>query len=178
MPHASHSFEWLFLVFSTTVSSPITSTAALCIPTLLSITTAYCTVPTYSATSLCDLVPSFLLFPSIISASVPSLLITPQLCPSYPLFICAAFRVLAPSSFSFVLTCCPSELSPYSLALSLLSSLRFLPLPRCLSDIVCLRAHDGVRRSPSRLTQCSLLPASICWSSGPHRPAQRAGWGA
>lgn len=54
MPHASHSFKWLFLVLSTTVSCPITSTAALCIPTLLSITTAYCTVPTYSATSLCD----------------------------------------------------------------------------------------------------------------------------
>lgn len=123
--------------------------------------------------SLCDLVPSFflfLLFPPIISVICLSLFccfcslssaISSTL--SFPLFICLAclFR-------SFLLP----------LSHSLLSSLHFHPLLRCLCDIVCLRAHDGVRRAPSCLTQCSLLPTSICWSSQPHRPAQRAGWGA
>lgn len=41
-----------------------------------------------------------------------------------------------------------------------------------------LRAYDGTRHASSRLAQRSLLPTTICWSSGPHRPAQRAGRGA
>lgn len=41
-----------------------------------------------------------------------------------------------------------------------------------------LRARDGACHAPSRFTQRSLLPTTICWSSGPHRPAQRARRGA
>lgn len=81
----------------------------------------------------------------------------------------------------FVSTCCPSELYPHFLAFFrtlFLSPFRFSPSPWPSTCIACLRAHGGVRRAPSCLTQRSLLPASICRSSGPHRPAQRAGWGA
>lgn len=60
-----------------------------------------------------------------------------------------------------------------SLALS-----SFLPWFFLLANIVRLRARDGTRHASSRLTQCSLLPTTICWSSGPHCPAQRAGRGA
>lgn len=63
--------------------------------------------------------------------------------------------------------------------LLLSSQIPFFFFPHLLPPfrIVRLRAHGGVRPAPSSLAQCSLLPASICRSSGPHRPAQRAGWG-
>lgn len=194
--------RWLFLLLcSTTVSSNNMSTAAVCSPTLLSITTAYCTVPTCSATSVCGLCMTlyrlfFLLSLSLLFLPTMSVIRLSLFCsiyflsspvssilssiPTIPLFV-LLFLALTPCSFSFVSTCCPFELFPsisHPFLHSFLSSPRFLPLPGCLSGIVCLRVHGGVCRAPSCLTQCSLLPASICWSSGPHRPAQRAGWGA
>lgn len=80
---------------------------------------------------------------------------------SYPLF---AFLSLSFENFLLTLSCTIffSSLIP----------------PCCLSNIVRLRARDGTRHASSRLTQCSLLPTTICWSSGPHRPAQGAGRGA
>lgn len=50
-------------------------------------------------------------------------------------------------------------------------------LSGCFSAMVCFRA-EGSERHASCLPQCSFLPASVCWSSGPHCPAQRARWGA
>lgn len=81
---------------------------------------------------------------------------------SYPLF-----AVLSSSFQNFLLTLSSTIF---------FSSLIFSPC--CLTNIVRLRACDGTRHASSRLTQRSLLPTTICWSSGPHRPAQRAGRGA
>ena len=135
--------------------------------------------------SLCDLVSSFFLF-LFFSLSFLQFLSSVRLYFASSLPSPSIFRYLLFSAFPFIhLSCFFSglicvNLPSFSRLLlhSLLSSSRFLPFPGCPSGIMCLRAHGGVCRAPSCLTQCSLLPASICWSSGPHRPAQRAGWGA
>lgn len=153
-------FPWLLLLLcATTVSSYNTSTAAVCIPTLISITTTYCTVPTCSATSLsglcvtlCRLFSSFSFSPvptiSVVclslfccfcslSSAIPQLF-TPLFLP-FSFILLLLFLVLTPSSFSFFSTCRPPELSPHSftssrtLSPTLFFSLRFLPLPGCPS---------------------------------------------
>lgn len=122
-----------------------------------------------------DLVSSFSLFFSPVLPHLPVsvwLLLFPLFCSLLnSLSLCFALFICLAPPLSHL--CQPAVLLSF-----LLSRLRSIPLPVCPSGIACLRAHGGVCCAPSRLTQCSLLPASICRSSGPHRPAQRAGWGA
>lgn len=111
----------------------------------------------------------FLLFIISIPVLCLSLFCRFSSCP-YAIFLSICIFLIC----CFLPTCFSSELCPHFLAFS-----RTLFLSPFVSIcIACLRAHGCVRRAPPGLTQCSLLPASICRSSGPHRSAQRAGWGA
>lgn len=112
--------------------------------------------------TLCCLLSSFSFFPFLSStsvifflrfaASVPSLLLSPQLLSCFVLL----FLCLTPSSSSFVSTCCPSELSPHSLAFS--RTLYFPPIVFSLSLAI-------------RLASCVSEPMVVC---AVHPPASHS----
>ena len=157
----------LWFLCATTVPSSDMSTAAVRVPTLLSRSTTYCTVPTCSAASLCLLcvwpcVVSFplslllLLFPPAIPAIC--LFVFCRLCPPFSAFLPSFHSLFSPFyfalAFSLLSLCPPAVLRRFlfscssSLAYSLFTVSSCPWLSVC---IVCLRAHGGVRHAPSCL---------------------------
>lgn len=158
-------FPFLLLCRSSSSYNYSMITAAVCILTLLSITTTYCTVSTCSATFLC--VTLFHLFSSFSFSPIPfynschvlcflSLFGSSRLFLNFCVPFCFYYVLLFFSGLnsfllSFMSTCSPSEFSFASTA-GLYSFLPLFSLSPWLSVyIMNLRARGGVHCASSRL---------------------------